>query len=246
MFIHLHCHSHYSFLRAVPSPQEIVAAAAEKKMPAVALTDTGGLYAAVPFYQAARAAGVKPIIGTVLDFVAPPFRAASSSASSPEEDAALKGGATSDALLLLAVNHEGYSNLCRLVTRRHLDEAPVSLATLSEHRDGLIALYAPGQARDRRGAASSAPTDETTIVRLKDIFGAALYLEAWHFTVGQTFLSVPTDHRQQTFQARKKPKPTLRKTARRFTELAPNSELGQTRMSVPRSYFFAAVSTALV
>ena len=67
MFIHLHCHSHYSFLRAVPSPQEIIAAAAEKKMLAVALTDTGGLYAAVPFYQAAREAGVKPIIGTVLD-----------------------------------------------------------------------------------------------------------------------------------------------------------------------------------
>ena len=67
MFVHLHCHSHYSFLRAVASPEEIIAAAVEQKMPAVALTDTNGLYAAVPFYQAAKAAGIKPIVGAVID-----------------------------------------------------------------------------------------------------------------------------------------------------------------------------------
>ena len=66
MFVHLHCHSQYSFLRGVASPEELVARAAAEKMPAVALTDTNGLYAAVPFYQAARAAGVKPIVGVVL------------------------------------------------------------------------------------------------------------------------------------------------------------------------------------
>ena len=54
VFVHLHCHSHYSFLRGVASPEEIVAAAVEQKMPAVALTDTNGLYAAVSFYQAAK------------------------------------------------------------------------------------------------------------------------------------------------------------------------------------------------
>ena len=67
MFVHLHCHSHYSFLRGVASPEEIVAAAVEQKMPAVALTDSNGLYAAVPFYQAALNAGIKPIVGVVLD-----------------------------------------------------------------------------------------------------------------------------------------------------------------------------------
>src|SRR2546427_13108597 len=67
MFVHLHCHSHYSFLRAVPSPAEIIAAAAEHAMPAVALTDTGGLYAAVPFYLAAREAGVKALFGARLE-----------------------------------------------------------------------------------------------------------------------------------------------------------------------------------
>jgi DNA polymerase III subunit alpha len=171
MFIHLHCHSHYSFLRAVPSPEEIVAAAAEKQMPAVALTDTGGLYAAVPFYQAAREAGVKPIIGTVLD-VQNPSRGTTCRAPTEKDQIAAQ-----NALLLLARNHTGYSNLCRLVTRRHLEEKPVPLEALNEHREGLIALYPP-----RRGAACCALTGEDEyIARLKDIFGAALYLEAWHF-----------------------------------------------------------------
>src|SRR5882724_1378230 len=67
VFVHLHCHSHYSFLQGVAPPEEIIAAAAAQKMPAVALTDTNGLYAAVPFYQAAKTAGVKPIVGVVLD-----------------------------------------------------------------------------------------------------------------------------------------------------------------------------------
>src|SRR5208283_562812 len=67
VFVHLHCHSHYSFLRGVASPEEIIAAAVAQKMPAVALTDTNGLYAAVPFYQAAKSAGVKPIVGVVID-----------------------------------------------------------------------------------------------------------------------------------------------------------------------------------
>ena len=67
MFVHLHCHSHYSFLRGVASPEEIIAAAVKRKMPAVALTDTNGMYAAVPFYKAAQEAGIKPIVGVALD-----------------------------------------------------------------------------------------------------------------------------------------------------------------------------------
>src|SRR5260221_851367 len=66
MFVHLHCHSHYSFLRGVNPPEEIIAAAVAQKMTAVALTDTNGMYAAVLFYQAALAAGEKPIVGVPL------------------------------------------------------------------------------------------------------------------------------------------------------------------------------------
>ncbi len=188
MFVHLHCHSHYSFLRAVPSPQEQVAAAAGQKMPAVALTDTGGLYAAVLFYQAAREAGVKPIVGVVLEI----------EAASPKT----KNGNAKESLLLLAANFQGYSNLCRLITRCQLNEKPVALELLNEHHAGLIALYAPTQARPtqaapsgicrggaetRPGAASSALTTGTEgIARLKEIFGDALYLEAHHFSASQS------------------------------------------------------------
>src|SRR2546426_3998251 len=114
VFVHLHCHSHYSFLQGVASPEEIIAAAVEQKMPAVALTDTSGLYAAVSFYQSAKKAGIQPIVGVVLDvefrISSAPFRYSKNetrnSASAP--------------LTLLAADMEGYSNLCQLVTLQHL------------------------------------------------------------------------------------------------------------------------------
>src|SRR5713226_6990361 len=114
MFVHLHCHSHYSFLRGVASPEEIVAAAAEQKMPAVALTDTNGLYAAVPFYQAAKKAGIKPIVGAVLDVE---FRISSDAFRNSKLEAR---NSTSVPLTLLAADMKGYSHLCQLVTLRHL------------------------------------------------------------------------------------------------------------------------------
>src|ERR1700676_1176674 len=117
MFVHLHCHSHYSFLRAVNSPEEIIAAAAELQMPAVALTDSNGMYAAVPFYQAARAAKVKPIVGVVLDV--------EWGEGQPGENEQIqrqcKGtGGREVRLVLLAADMQGYSNLCQLTTLRHL------------------------------------------------------------------------------------------------------------------------------
>ncbi|MFY9585226.1 MAG: PHP domain-containing protein, partial [Candidatus Acidiferrales bacterium] len=141
MFVHLHCHSHYSFLRAVPSPAELAAAAAGHAMPAVALTDTNGLYAAVPFYLAARKADVKPIVGAVLDIE---LRNAESETRNSNADGRTADRAESAPLVLLATNHTGYSNLCRLVTERQLRDQPVGLEALNAQREGMIALYAPG------------------------------------------------------------------------------------------------------
>ena len=139
VFLHLHCHSHYSFLRGVASPEEIIAAAVEQKMPAVALTDTNGLYAAVPFYQAAKTAGVKPIVGVTLDV------------EWPQDQGEIP---RSVPIVLLAADMEGYSNLCQLVTIRHLgttelakskesgDEGgqPVTPQELAAHARGVMAL----------------------------------------------------------------------------------------------------------
>jgi DNA polymerase III subunit alpha len=201
----LHCHSHYSFLRGVASPEEIVAAAVEQKMPAVALTDSNGLYATVPFYQAAQKAGIKPIVGVVLDVE---FRV-SNDASDALRTSSFRNSKSqisqSAPLTLLAADMEGYSNLCQLVTLRHLgttklsrDAAvaagkgggrPVTLQELAKHSRCVIALHPlPARSRDAiscSGAASCATTKkalddaQTTewIAQLRDIFGDRLYIE---------------------------------------------------------------------
>ena len=89
-------------------------------MPAVALTDTNGLYAAVPFCQAAQKAGVKPIVGVVLDVE---FRISSDVFRNSKNETR---NSASVPLTLLAADMEGYSNLCQLVTLRHLGTTNLS------------------------------------------------------------------------------------------------------------------------
>src|SRR5262245_14618628 len=72
-FVHLHTHSEYSLLDGAARIRELTARAAELGMPAVALTDHGAMFGALDFYEAARAAGIKPIMG-VEAYVAPGSR----------------------------------------------------------------------------------------------------------------------------------------------------------------------------
>jgi DNA polymerase III alpha subunit len=148
----------------VASPEEIIAAAVEQKMPAVALTDTNGLYAAVQFYKLAQEAGIKAIVGVVLDIE---FRISSDPSTALRTSTFRHSknetrNSTSATLTLLAANMEGYSNLCQLVTLRHLgttqlsqnmnpaetDGRPVTMQELAEHNRGVIALC-PLLARSR-------------------------------------------------------------------------------------------------
>ena len=62
-FVHLHCHSEFSLLDGLSRVKDLVSRAAELDQPAIALTDHGTMYGTMPFYRAAKAAGVKPIIG---------------------------------------------------------------------------------------------------------------------------------------------------------------------------------------
>ncbi len=183
MFVHLRCHSQYSFLRAVPAPEELVRAAAEQGMPAVALTDTDGLYAAVPFYQAAREAGVKPIVGAELEIETRNATLDTRPSIPHSETTGL-----SATVVLLAADAAGYSNLCQLVTARQLGEQPLPLETLAQHSAGLIALCKPEQGearnskfetRESRNASGSGHCQRVTgdsLATLKDIFGDRLYL----------------------------------------------------------------------
>jgi DNA-directed DNA polymerase III PolC len=178
----------------VASPEEIVAAAVEQKMPAVALTDTDGLYAAVPFYQAAKRAGVKPIVGVALDASRLPELATRHSplATSFHE----KRNDPSMQLVLLAADMEGYSNLCQLVTLRHLgtaklaqnpaaaeiDGRPVTLQELAEHNRGVIALCSATSHESLVTSHQSPVTNHFS--QLKEIFGDRLYIEVQHLSPG--------------------------------------------------------------
>jgi DNA polymerase-3 subunit alpha len=62
-FVHLHTHSHYSLLEAIPKIDSLFKKAKALGMPALALTDHGNLYGAVEFYKAGTDKGIKPIIG---------------------------------------------------------------------------------------------------------------------------------------------------------------------------------------
>ena len=62
-FVHLHVHSHFSLLEALPSPKKLVSRIADQGMNALALTDNGALYGAVEFFEAAKKADITPIIG---------------------------------------------------------------------------------------------------------------------------------------------------------------------------------------
>jgi len=99
-------------------------------MPAVALTDTNGLYAAVQFYKLAQESKVKAIVGVALDVSRLPELATRHSplATSFHE----KRNDASMQLVLLAVDMEGYSNLCQLVTLRHLGHNKI----VTEHEFG--------------------------------------------------------------------------------------------------------------
>src|SRR6056297_59997 len=104
-FVHLHVHSHYSLLNAIPTPKDLAAAAKADGQTAMAITDNGALYGAIDFYKACTDVGIKPIIG-IDTYLAPRSRF-------DKESLVDKPRAR---LVLLAKNNNGYKNLIQLVT----------------------------------------------------------------------------------------------------------------------------------
>lgn len=108
-FVHLHVHSHYSLLGALPTPKELAAAAKADEQTALAITDNGALYGAIDFYKACTKEGIKPIIG-IDAYLAPRTRHDKEAIDKPRAR-----------LVLLAKNMNGYQNLIKLVTRTNLE-----------------------------------------------------------------------------------------------------------------------------
>ena len=131
-FVHLHLHSGFSLLDGACDHARLASMAAGYGMPAVAVTDHGNLFGAVGFYEAARAAGVKPIIGCEM-YV--------SKGSRHDRDPQSK---RSHHLIVLCENVRGYQNLIKLVSTGYLEgfyyKPRIDKEVLAAHSDGLIGL----------------------------------------------------------------------------------------------------------
>jgi error-prone DNA polymerase len=147
MYVELHCHSAFSFLDGASLPDELVTTALELGYGAMALTDHNSVSGSMEFAVAADGMGLRAIHGAELD---------------------LDDGRH---LTLLVRNAEGWSNLCRLLTRAHARtreqpgppaQASVSVDDVREHAAGLVCLS---------GCASRGVDDEPTLRRLREAFG---------------------------------------------------------------------------
>ena len=178
-FVHLHVHSEYSLLdgaaridppKANPSAPTIFSEAARLGMSAVAVTDHGSMFSALPFFEAGRRAGIKPILG-VEAYVAPGSRFDRNPGESQEKYYHLT---------LLAQDETGYRNLLKLVSLAHLEgfyhRPRMDKQIMAEHSAGLICLsgclssetsVALLNGRDDKAAAIAG--------EYRDIFGADNY-----------------------------------------------------------------------
>ena len=134
-FVHLHLHSEYSLLDGACRIDHLMDRVKELGQTAVAITDHGVMYGCIDFYKAAKAAGVKPIIGCEV-YVA------------RRRMADKVHGLDNDPyhLVLLCENRKGYENLCYLVSEAFIHgfygKPRVDLELLAQHHEGLIALSA--------------------------------------------------------------------------------------------------------
>ena len=134
-FVHLHVHTEYSLLDGACRIGKLVKRVAELGQNAVAITDHGVMYGVIDFYRAAKAAGIKPIIGCEV-YVAP--RSMTDRVHNIDSEA--------QHLVLLCENETGYKNLSYMVSKAFLDgfyiKPRVDMALLRQHSEGIIALSA--------------------------------------------------------------------------------------------------------
>jgi DNA polymerase-3 subunit alpha len=132
-FVHLHTHSHYSLLEALPKAADLIAAAKADGQTAIALTDNGNMYGAVDFYKECIDAEIKPIIGVDF-FVAPRTR----------HDKENKTDDNAGRIVLLAKNESGYRNLLQLVSISYLEgfyiRPRIDRELIEKYHEGLVAI----------------------------------------------------------------------------------------------------------
>ncbi|HDM32126.1 MAG TPA: DNA polymerase III subunit alpha [bacterium] len=173
-FVHLHCHSHYSLLDGMAKIDELIEKAKEFEMPALAITDHGVMYGAIEFYQKAKEANIKPIIG---------FEAYLTPLGRHQK---IKADEKKYHLTLLAKNFEGYQNLVKLCSLAHLEgfyyKPRIDDELLKKYHQGIICLSGCLQGEiPQLILAKKFDLAKKKILFYKEIFGDDFYLEIMPF-----------------------------------------------------------------
>lgn len=172
-FVHLHTHSHYSLLNALPTPKELTATAKADGQTAMALTDNGALYGIIDFYKACTKEGIKPIIG-VDAYLAPRTRHDKEAVDKPRAR-----------LVLLAKTFAGYQNLIQLVTTSNIEgfyyKPRLDDELIAKHAKDVICII-PSFAGEIARALKDGDVEkaEQRLDWYKQTFGEDCYLEITH------------------------------------------------------------------
>ncbi|MEL6170244.1 MAG: DNA polymerase III subunit alpha [Pseudomonadota bacterium] len=168
-FIHLRVHTEYSLLEGAMRLKKLPALAREMEMPAIAVTDTNNMFAALEFAQGAKAAGIQPIHGCQFDVG---YQDVEAGKTAPDPAP----------LVLLAQTEAGYANLLKLNSALYLarpDQQPhVTLDEIANHAADVICLSGgPDGPLGRLLGAGQRAAAEALAGRLHRIFGDRLYIE---------------------------------------------------------------------
>ena len=165
-FTHLHVHTEYSLLDGSSKIKEITKRAKELGMDSLAITDHGVMYGVIEFYEAAKKAGIKPVLGCEV-YVAPGSRFDKGAGQSEDKY---------NHLVLLAENNTGYQNLMKIVSKGFTEgfyyKPRVDKEVLREYHDGIIATSAclAGEVQ-RYLSRGMYETARDAALELQDIFG---------------------------------------------------------------------------
>ena len=171
-FVHLHVHTSYSLLDGACRISDLTEQAARMRFPALAITDHGGMFGVVDFYQSALSAGIKPIIGSEF-YVAPGDRT---------EKQADKNGEVAYHVVLLARNMDGYHNLLKLSSVAYREgfyyKPRIDREILEKHSSGLIVLSACLKGEVARRVVKGRESEAVeTAAWYRDVFQDSYYLE---------------------------------------------------------------------
>ncbi len=172
-FAHLHVHSHYSLLTALPKIKDLIAAAKADGQTALALTDNGNMYGTIDFYEKCRENEIKPILG-VDAYVALRTR---------KDKERIDARRTR--LVLLVKDSVGYKNMIELVTDSNMEgfyyKPRIDRESLTKFHEGMVAISPSFNSEIVNALAMSNEQKALEVLDFyKSLFGDDFYMEITH------------------------------------------------------------------